>query len=322
MKRVHIVLASIVGAAALASPFVHARVTSSRAAPLGTPERCAAYDGLPHGFGSDATAGMVRIAGGSFVPGSTQGYPEERPAGAVEVAPFWIDRTEVTNAQFEAFVKATGYVTEAEQRGGAAVFHVPTQAELEARDYAWWSELPGASYRHPEGKDSDLAGRAQQPVVHVTYRDATAYARWLGRRLPTEAEWELAARAGRDDAGLHKAPRSEDGRPTANFWQGDFPTTNTREDGFLTQAPVGCFPENPFGLHDMLGNVWEWTSSPYRPHDARDVPDRPDAPRVIKGGSYLCAPSFCARYRVSARHAQEADVATMHIGFRTVRDDG
>lgn len=298
----------------------------SRAAPaevtLGTRERCARYDGLPVGFGEHPHAGMVRIAGGSFVPGSRQGYPEERPAGAVHVDTFWIDRTEVTIAQYQAFVRATGYRTEAEETGAGAVFRVPGESALRA--YAWWEHVAGASYLHPAGPGSDVTGRASHPAVQLTYRDALAYARWLGRRLPTEHEWEYAARAGADDESLHGGPRDPEGRPTANFWQGAFPHENTAEDGFSTDAPVGCFGANALGLYDMIGNVWEWTQSPFAPHgaDMSSIRDKTSLPRVIKGGSFLCAPSFCTRYRVSARHAHEADMPTMHLGFRTVLDDG
>lgn len=295
---------------------------------LGTTQRCARYRGLPAGFAPGSKAGMVSIPAGDFVPGSMHGYPEERGAPrSVHVDAFSIDRTEVTNAQFERFVRATGYVTRAEREGSAPVFHVPTQAELEQRDYAWWTRVPGANWRHPSGPGSDLRGRANMPVVQVAYEDALAYAQWLGRALPSELQWEYAAKAGRTSDELHHEPRDGAGHPTANFWQGDFPLQNEREDGFAEHAPVGCYEPNPFGLHDMLGNVWEWTSDAYTAsHRDRDQPQpgtscspsAEGARLVIKGGSFLCSATYCARYRVAARHMQEATQPSMHLGFRTV----
>jgi formylglycine-generating enzyme len=299
----------------------HPGVAAAASSPLGTRTACQAYGGRPLGWLADPHAGMVWVGGGDIVPGSTKGYPEERPGGATRVAGFWIDRTEVTHAQFADFARATGYVTVAERAGVAAVFRSPSEAELGERSHGWWRLTHGSSWRHPDGPDSGAA--AAEPAVEIAFDDAVAYARWLGRTLPTEAEWELAARAGRDDESLHRAPRDAAGLPTANFWQGEFPTVNTAEDGFAARAPVGCYPANAFGLHDMVGNVWEWTTDRYRSPHPLHVPGPPapsaaDEPRVIKGGSFLCAPNFCARYRVSARHAQEPGTAASHIGFRTV----
>jgi sulfatase modifying factor 1 len=300
-----------------------ASVAGPPGARLGSRAACAAYSGLPTDWGRSPIAGMVWIPGGRFVPGSTKGYPEERPAGPVTVAGFWIDRTEVTNAQFAEFVARTGHVTVAEREGRAPVFHVPSAAELEQRDYPWWRSEPGASWRHPEGPASDLAGRAHHPVVQVAYEDALAYAHWLGRDLPSEAQWEYAARGGQPDDGLQRAPRDRRGRPTANFWQGEFPLRNSGEDGFALAAPVGCFPPNPFSLHDTIGNVWEWTRDAYRGgHDAAAASCSHEAgasAHVIKGGSFLCSSDFCARYRASARHPQEPELPAMHVGFRTVK---
>jgi formylglycine-generating enzyme required for sulfatase activity len=316
---------------------VAASVRPSEAA-LGSRRACAAYGGVPSGFGPHSTAGMVLIGGGDFVPGSDHGYPDERGGERVRVPSFWIDRTEVTNAQFARFVAATGYLTVAERAGRAPVFHVPSAVELEARgDFSWWSDVAGASYRRPAGPGAASAA-ANLPVVQVAYEDALAYARWLGRALPSEVQWEYAAKANRDDASLHREPRDARGRPSANFWQGDFPARNTREDGFERSAPVGCYASKPFGLFDMLGNVWEWTGSPYTSsHRAQDAfggageAERAGAGGqscsasaagarryVIKGGSYLCSATYCARYRVAARHAQEAEQPAMHLGFRTV----
>jgi sulfatase modifying factor 1 len=307
---------------------------SPRETALGSRNACAEYSGVPAGFAPHSTAGMVLIPGGDLVPGSDRGYPEERGGSRVHMPSFWIDRTEVTNAQFARFVVATGYVTSAERAGTAPVFHAPLPSELAARgDYAWWTEVAGADYRHPEGPGSAVAGRESSPVVQVTHEDAAAYAHWLGRTLPSEAQWEYAAKAQRDDLALHREPRDAHGRATANFWQGDFPTHNTREDGFDRSAPVGCYAPNPFGLFDMLGNVWEWTDSAYTSsHRAEDAfaggpvtggascsETTGGAHRyVIKGGSFLCSSNYCARYRVAARHAQEADQPAMHLGFRTV----
>lgn len=302
---------------------------------LGTPARCRAYRGLPVGFGTDPYAGMVVVHGGSYVQGSTQGYADERPPRARNIAPFWLDRTEVTNAQFLTFVEATGYLTTAERAGSSAVFHVPSEAELARDSYAFWRLTEGASFRHPEGPDSQISGRENEPVVQISFEDANAYAAWLGHALPSEAEWEYAARAAQDDETLHRAPLDPRGHSLANFWQGDFPLKNSRQDGFLFQAPVGCFAANPFGVYDAIGNVWEWTSTLYTDSHAEPAPSsqstdcRSGAPgdagasaqpaRVIKGGSFLCAANFCARYRVSARHPQEPTMATQHIGFRTIK---
>lgn len=289
---------------------------------LGTEALCRAGTGLPAGWGTDARAGMVQLPAGSFTFGSTRGYPDERPVSADRqaVAGFWIDQTEVTNAQFAAFVHATGYVTQAEREGAAVLFHRPTEAELRQRPYAWWSYVRGASWK---GAGTP---QANQPVTLVTQADALAYARWLHRDLPTEAEWEYAGKAGRDDDQLDTAPVDKGGRPTANYWQGPFPLADTAQDGHAGLAPVGCYAPNAFRLYDMIGNAWEWTKDPYtgprQPHangDTAAVAVRAtNQPTVIKGGSFLCSPSYCVRYRASARESQEADLGAAHIGFRTV----
>lgn len=302
---------------------------------LGSPQRCAAYTGLPPGWGDDPRAGLLRVPAGRFRLGTEHGYAEELPGEEFELAAFWIDQTEVTNAQFASFVAATGYVTDAEREGGGAVFAVPSPEELAARPYAWWRFVRDASWRTPEGPGSDLRGRAHLPVVLVTQADAEAYARWLGRSLPTEAQWEYAAKAG-DDGRLARAPVDAAGRPTANYWQGVFPVVDTEEDGYGSRSPVGCFAPNAFGLHDTIGNAWEWTADVYRGgHQAHGSNDpfagvgaavgtaTRDAPlAVIKGGSHLCAANFCGRYRVTARQPQEPDLPASHLGFRTVLDEG
>lgn len=298
-----------------------ARATSRSA--LGAVARCAAYSGLPDRFGNDPHAGMVRVPAGEYEPGTLRGYPDEVPTGRVRVPAFWIDRTEVTNAQFARFVGATGYVTEAEKQGGAVVFTAPAKGSSYG-DNSWWAFVKGASWRHPDGPASDLRGRDNQPVVQITLADAQAYAAWLGRTLPSEAEWEWAARGGGDAERLEREPRG-----AANYWQGHFPDVNTAEDGHVARAPVGCYPANGHGLHDLIGNVWEWTADAYRgvrqqhgsgdPSAARASAQAGQAPmQVIKGGSFLCAPDYCMRYRAAARHPQERTLGVAHVGFRTV----
>jgi formylglycine-generating enzyme len=308
-----------------------ARAKQAPRASLGSRAACRAYSGLPPGFGADPHAGMVLIESGTFAPGSREGYAEERPHALlsdVAVAGFWIDRTEVTNAQFRAFVEATRYVTRAERAGESAVFRAPGEAELGQGELVWWRSQRGASWRHPEGPGSDLGARAHHPVVHIAHEDALAYARWLGRSLPSEDQWEYAALAGLRSEAQHRAPIAADGSPLANFWQGVFPVHDEARDGFAGQAPVGCYPANRFGLYDMIGNVWEWTRDRYRPRSESAHAHAGGAggcetgasqdPYVIKGGSFLCAANYCARYRVAARHAHEPTTPTAHIGFRTV----
>lgn len=339
--RIAVALGLLVAAANLAAGSRHGDADAGANAPassppLGTPADCVRYTGLPPDAASSLTAGMVHLPAGRFVFGSTRGYPDERPAEAeTAVAAFWIDRTEVTNAQFARFVAATGYRTDAERQGGAAVFHVPGAEELQARPNAWWGWVPGADWQHPKGPGSSREGLDNQPVTLVTEADALGYAHWLGRELPTEAEWEYAAKGGVAQSGergaaLDEAPRDAAGKPAANYWQGTFPIVDTAADGHAGLAPVGCYPANAFGLHDMIGNAWEWTADAYTgPHQshlngdpavaATSAGRRPSArPTVIKGGSYLCSADFCVRYRAAAREAQEADLPASHLGFRTV----
>lgn len=293
---------------------------------------------------------MVFVPGGVFPMGSNRGQPEERHTHLVRVDGFWIDRHEVTNAEFAKFVDDTGYVTVAERGAdarlhpgipkellapGATVFVPPTALQRGGDITQWWQFIEGASWRHPEGPGSSIVGRESHPVVNVAYEDAHAYARWRGHVLPTEAQWEYAARGGGEGGGDGSSGYDKDGKPIANTWQGVFPVYNSNEDGHSGTAPVGCFAPNGYGLYDMIGNAWEWTSDWYRPGHAPEPATNPAGPdimsvrlergrapsRVIKGGSYLCSFNYCSRYRPAARQPQEADLGAVHIGFRTVVND-
>jgi formylglycine-generating enzyme required for sulfatase activity len=300
---------------------------------------------------------MRRIPGGAFAMGSEHFYPEERPVRKVQVDPFWIDETPVTNAAFAAFVAATGHRTLAELppdprlypdadlegvEPGSLVFHMPGTLVTLDDPSQWWAFVAGADWRHPTGPDSSIDGLDDHPVVHVAYADAEAYAKWAGKALPTEAEWEWAARGGSDGSeyawGDELAP---DGAILANYWLGLFPVATNKPDGQYRTTPVGRYPANGFGLVDMIGNVWEWTRDWYAaPQGARskspccaipnprgatlaqsydaNTPGARIGRKVMKGGSHLCAPNYCQRYRPAARHPQHIDSATSHIGFRCV----
>jgi sulfatase modifying factor 1 len=266
------------------------------------------------GLPDEALGRFVAVPAGSFVKGADPAYPEERPMLRLHVQGFRIQVHEVTNAQFRAFVDATGHESDAERSirlgsagAGSAVF----AAER-------WRLDPGATWRTPEGPGSDLEGRENHPVVHVSRNDAAAYAAWAGGRLPTEVEWEYAASLGLPDRGTPTSGAYDgSGAPRANTWQGVFPVVDFGEDGFAGTAPVGCFPADRLGLFDMIGNVWEWTGTPWG--TASDPRTPPQV--TIKGGSFLCADNFCRRYRPAARQPQDADFGTNHIGFRIVRSD-
>lgn len=284
------------------------------------------------------------MPGGTFTMGDAfgEGYESdgERPAHDVTLAPFHIDATAVTNAAFAAFVKATGYVTDAEELGLSAVFHQAVAAGQgdvvgQVTEAPWWLVVRGASWRHPDGPLSGIGNRQNHPVVHVSWDDAQAYCRWAGKRLPTEAEWECAARGG--EPGRRFAwgdDLNPNGRWMCNIWQGAFPTRNTADDGHLTTAPVKSFRPNRYGLWNTAGNVWEWCADRFssdeyasrahtRPvHDPRGPQADPDGTnrRVMRGGSYLCHDSYCHRYRVAARSANTAESATGNIGFRCAND--
>jgi sulfatase modifying factor 1 len=279
---------------------------------------------------------MAWIPAGSFLMGSDDFYPEEAPVRRVEVEGFWIDERPVTVADFRRFVKATGHVTVAERAPAAADFpdadpallvpgslvFRPSRGPVDLRDVRnWWAYMPGARWDRPEGPGSDVYTRGRHPVTHVAYEDALAYAAWAGKALPTEADWEYAARGGLEGAtyawGNDPFPG---GRALANTWQGEFPWQNLRLDGFAGTSPVGAFPANGHGLFDMTGNVWEWTCDPFGPDgDGCCAPSAADGPRrVIKGGSHLCAPNYCLRYRPAARQSETVDTSTGHLGFRCV----
>ncbi|MEU6931901.1 formylglycine-generating enzyme family protein [Streptomyces sp. NPDC046374] len=269
---------------------------------------------------------MAELPGGTFTMGDPfdEGHPADRegPVREVTVAPFAIDTTAVTNAQYARFVAATGHRTDAERYGSSYVFHLLLHPAAEAHvlgrvpNAPWWLGVAGAAWHSPEGPGSGLEGRADHPVVHISHADATAYCDWAGLRLPTEAEWEYAARGGLDGArypwGDALAP---DGRETCNIWRGDFPHRSDRPGGRTGTVPVTAYEPNGHGLHNTSGNVWEWCADPFGP------PSRPGAPaeRVIRGGSYLCHDSYCNRYRVAARSHNTPDSSTGHGGFRCAR---
>jgi formylglycine-generating enzyme required for sulfatase activity len=282
---------------------------------------------------------MVELPGGAFRMGCDRFYPEERPVREVSVGGFWIDSHPVTVAEFRRFVKATDHVTWAEQAPvaedypdadpsvlvpGSLVFR-KTAGPVDLRDVRnWWKWTPGADWRHPEGPASNIGGRERHPVTHVAHSDAVAYAAWAGKSLPTEAEWEYAARGGLDQALFTWGDEFAPSRPMANTWHGEFPWQNLRLDGYEGTSPVGRFPANGYGLYDMAGNVWEWTVDDFAQASPRPCCAPPSNggeryPRkVIKGGSHLCAPNYCLRYRPAARQSETVDTTTCHIGFRCV----
>jgi sulfatase modifying factor 1 len=306
---------------------------------------------------SGAPVGMVWVPGGTLRMGSDEHYPEEAPAHRVIVGGFWIDPTPVTNRQFKAFVRETGHVTTAEIApdpkdypgalpemiyAGSLVFSPMPGIRNLADLSQWWTFMKGANWRHPYGPRSNIKGLDDHPVVHVSHADALAYARWAGKDLPTEAEWEFAARGGLEGTEYAWGDALTPGdRHMANIWQGIFPIENLASDGYERTSPVKAFPPNGYGLFDMIGNVWEWTSDWWSARHGPDMPKAcciPENPRggpesasydprqpdiriprkVLKGGSHLCAPNYCRRYRPAARHAEPVDTSTSHVGFRCV----
>ena len=309
------------------------------------------------GPGTPPHSDMIWIPGGTFAMGSDKHYPEERPVHRVAVDGFWMDRTPVTNERFARFIEATGHVTFAEipprpedypgalphmLYAGSLVFVQPS-GPVDTRDFTnWWQFMKGADWRHPYGPDSSIDGVNSHPVVHVAYVDAEAFAKWEGKELPSEAEWEFAARGGLEGAayawGEDFLPEN---RYMANTWQGEFPWQQLEKDGFSRTSPVGTFPANGYGLHDIIGNVWEWTTDWYVPKHPQEatkaccIPRNPRGPRleesfdpcqagntiprkVLKGGSHLCAPNYCRRYRPAARFPEPVDTSTCHVGFRCI----
>ena len=314
-----------------------------------------------------APPGMVWIPGGKFIMGTADTNPrffDAHPEHEVEIDGFWMDETEVTNAQFAEFVKATGYVTVAERKPtreqilanllpgtppppeellvpGSLVFHTTPQPVPWDDEARWTIWTPGACWKHPEGPGSDIADRMDHPVVHVCWKDAVAYSEWAGKRLPTEAEWERAARGGLDRKKYvwGDEPPDAGGRWRCNIWQGEFPHKNTLADGFLRTCPVKSFPPNGYGLYEMAGNVWEWCADWYQPNYYENSPRRnPPGPRssydprvragenpympkrVMRGGSFLCSDGFCSRYRPCGRGEGDIDTSSSHVGFRCVKD--
>ena len=325
------------------------RQTPAYDGPLQVPDAAAVHAPLARSR-DPRGGGMVRLEGGGFLMGTDhpEGFAEdgEGPVRSVTLRPFWVDTTAVTNAAFSDFIQDSGYVTEAQRFGWSYVFHLHLPAKVVQRlqrdaqvpQTPWWLAVPGARWDRPFGERSNLKGLANHPVVHVSWNDAHAYARWAGKRLPTEAEWEFAARGGKSQAVFPWGDRLEPrGQHRCNVWQGKFPTDNTAEDGYVGTAPVDAYSPNGYGLYNVSGNVWEWTadwfSATWHAEDRPETRDNPRGPmpgaeggdgelthKVQKGGSYLCHASYCNRYRLGARTANTPDSSTTNNGFRCVAD--
>ena len=321
----------------------------------------AGAEGTPNALEEPPFPDMVWIPPATYLMGSDHHYPEERPAHRVSVDGSWMDRYPVTNERFARFVEATGHVTFAQippdpaqypdalpemLYAGSLVFVRPDRP-VDRRDFRnWWTFMRAADWRHPQGPSTSLEGRQRHPVVHVTFGDAEAFARWEGKALPTEAEWELAARGGLEGKAYAWGDTFVPGdQHMANTWQGDFPWQNLGKDGYEGTSPVGAFPPNGYGLYDVIGNVWEWTMDWYVPRHPNEAvkacctPRNPRGPlegdsydpcqptihiprKVIKGGSHLCAPNYCRRYRPAARFPEPIDTSTCHLGFRCIVRSG
>ncbi len=295
------------------------------------------------------TVKMVYIKGGTFQMGSSN-FADAKPIHEVTLSPFYMDEHEVTNNQYAAFVEATGYITVAERPldpedfpnvdpkvlvPGSAVFKAPNQVQGMQNHLQWWDYIPGANWRHPEGPESSIEGKGDHPVTQLAYEDAEAYAKWAGKRLPTEAEWEFAAKEGKhsDETYYWGSEKTPHGEWMANIFQGTFPTHNSKEDGYESTAPVKSFPPNLYGLYDMEGNVWEWCSDFYRPdYYANSPKENPKGPaesydpqepgavkRVQRGGSFLCNDQYCERYKAGSRGKGEVNSPTNNVGFRCVK---
>ncbi|PHR92657.1 MAG: gliding motility-associated lipoprotein GldK [Robiginitomaculum sp.] len=288
---------------------------------------CGGNDAKPVAQTCSAISHKVSILGGSFLMGSDRAYKEEAPVTVRSLNPFFIDSHEVSNQRFSQFVQETNYVTQAETlpdstlhpdipkdqlTAGSAIFISPKLSGAGQ----WWHFMEGADWKHPEGPESNIDSRMSHPVVHITYYDALAFAKWAGGDLPTEEEWEYAARSGSLEQHTYEWGDEpiDKGVIKANTWQGAFPLINKKTDGFGGTSPIGCFPANTFGLHDMTGNVWEWTRQKNTSHSTNIG--------LVKGGSFLCSPTYCRRYRPSAKQEQELDFSTSHIGFRVVYREG
>lgn len=289
------------------------------------------------GSTNDSTDGMIKLTGSTFLMGTDteEGFPEdgEGPVREVQIDPFWIDKTTVTNTEFAKFIRTTGYKTDAEQYGWSFVFKKFLPQKLKNKDLPspddtpWWKGVEGAYWKQPEGPNSSISNRMNHPVVHVSWNDAKAFCKWAGKRLPTEAEWEYAARGGLEQK---KFPWGNDlmpeGEHLCNIWQGNFPDHNTEEDGYAGTAPVDSFKPNNYGLYNVSGNVWEWSQDWFSAsYPLLRISNNPQGPgkgeaKVIRGGSYLCHKSYCNRYRVAARSGNTPDSSTGNMGFRCVKD--
>jgi formylglycine-generating enzyme required for sulfatase activity len=319
-----------------------------RAPLLGAPDPVVRIPSSAPSADQSWTNGMVWIPRGEFPMGSDTGQPDEQPVHEVALDGFWMDNTEVTNEQFERFVRATGYITIAERKPnpadfpdaqpemlvpGSVCFNPPRDPISLNNHYVWWKWVPGANWRHPEGPSSSIQDRAKHPVVHVAWHDALAFCQWAGKRLPTEAEWEWAARGGSDHLPASEQDMAATNKWRGNIWQGEFPALNSTADGFRITAPVATYEPNGYGLYDMAGNVWEWCADWYRhdyysksskqnpvgPESSFD-PNEPQTPKKVqRGGSFLCSDVYCKGYRPSARGKGALDTGLSHLGFRCVR---
>ena len=325
-------------------PFLHASTNISSAlraiiaaAPLIVLAACSGESAAPEEAASEQASapaknsglpeGMVLIPGGTYLMGSTTGMPHETPVHEIVVDPFYLDIHEVTNDEFAAFVEATGFVSEAEEWGWSLGFVPDAETTESVPGAEWWVKVDKADWRHPLGPDTSIEGKGNYPVVQVSWNDAVAYCKWAGKRLPTEAEWEFAARGGRSDTIFPWGNKLEvDGRMMANTWNGIFPQADSGADGYASVSPVETYPANGYGLYDVGGNVWEWCEDwfqgDYYHRSPRENPRGPaqGIEKVLRGGSWLCEPNYCHGYRVSHRNHSGIDTGLNHVGFRCAQD--